>query len=186
MPSTQKTLPVAIVIGSGFDEKQFTEAQRYFLLAEIAATVISVDGGLAQGWHQDMWGHHFMADESLSDVLCADYRALLLVGGARSSAVLVGNPHAKRFVQAFVQGAKPVGAVGEAVTLLADAEVVAGRRVTSMADNRAALEEAGAVWSDTQVVDGMLLTAGNDVHMRAFLDDLVGLTARADGAMEAA
>ena len=186
MRNTPNTLPVALVVASGFDERQFAETQRYLLAAELSATVVSVDGGLVQGWHQGMWGHHFMADESLSDVLSADFQALLVVGGARSVAAMTDNPHAMRFVRAFVQAAKPVGAIGEAVSLLAAAEVVAGRRVTSAAESRAALEAAGAVWSETPVTDGMLLTADNDVVMHAFLDDLVGLIAQADAAMEAA
>ncbi len=183
----QDVLPVAIVVGSGFDERQFTEAQRYFLNAEVPAKVVSPDGGLIQGWYEGTWGHHFMAEDSLTDVLSADFQALVLVGGARSFISLQKNPHAKRFVRAFVQGAaKPVLALGEATQLLAVAEVAAGRRMTVSETSRASIETAGATVSDTPVTtDGMLITADNDVEMGPALDTLVELL-RADDTLEAA
>ena len=180
-------LPIAIVIGSGFDEGQFTQAQRYLLNAEIPAKVISIDGGLIQGWYQGTWGHHFMADESLSDVLSADYQGLILIGGARGLVSLQNNPHAKRFVRAFVQAAKPVAAIGESAMLLVGAEVVTGRRLVAPEGNAAALEKAGALVAEDEThTDGMLLTAANTVETTTILDELVEMLRRADEALEAA
>ncbi len=183
-PSVQ---PIAVVVGSGFDEAQFTEAQRYLLSAEIPAKVISLDGGLVQGWHQGAWGHHFMADDSLSEVLSADFQGLLLIGGARGVVSLQNNPHAKRFVRAFVQAGKPVAAIGETTTLLAVAEVAAGRRITALETNRQILEKAGAALSDAATtIDGMLMTADNNVEMAVILDSFVELLRRSDDELEAA
>lgn len=182
----QNVLPIAIVVGSGFDERQFTEAQRYLLNAEVPTQVISPDGGLIQGWHQDTWGHHFMADDSLSDVLSADFQGLLLVGGARSVVSLQNKPHAKRFVRAFVQAAKPVAAIGEATVLLAVAEVAAGRRITTPEASRPAIERAGAIVSDAPTTtDGMLISADNDAEMTTILDAF-GTLLNADDELEAA
>ena len=47
------------------------------------------DGGLIQGWHDGGWGHHFMADSDLSEALSADYSALVVPAGSRSTATLV-------------------------------------------------------------------------------------------------
>ncbi len=180
-------LPIAIVIGSGFDEDQFTQAQRYLLNAEIPAKVVSVDGGLVQGWYQGTWGHHFMADENLSDVLSADYQGLVLIGGARSLVSLQNNPHAKRFVRAFVQAAKPVVAIGEAGMLLVGSEVAAGRQMVPAEGKGPALEKAGALLAEGEMeVDGMLLTAANTVEMGTMLDELIEMLRRADEALEAA
>ena len=183
----QNVLPVAIVIGSGFDERQFTEAQRYLLNAEIPAQVISPEGGLIQGWHQGTWGHHFMADDSLSEVLSADFQGLLLVGGARGVVSLQNNPHAKRFIRAFVQAAKPAAVIGEATALLAVAEVAAGRRIAAPEVSRPAIEKAGAIVSDTPTAtDGMLMTTDNDVEMTSILDAFVTLLRQTDDELEAA
>ena len=140
-----------------------------------------------QGWHQGTWGHHFMADDSLSEVLSADFQGLLLVGGARSVISLQNKPHAKRFVRAFVQAAKPVAVIGEATALLAVAEVAAGRRITAPETSHSVLEQAGAIVSGAPTTtDGMLLTADNDVEITALLDGFISLLRHADDGLEAA
>ncbi|MEK9661273.1 MAG: DJ-1/PfpI family protein, partial [Alphaproteobacteria bacterium] len=72
---------------------------------------------LVQGWHEEAWGHHFMADENLADMLSADFSGLIVPDGERSNSTLAENPHARRFVKAFVENGKPVLAVADAVSL---------------------------------------------------------------------
>lgn len=154
-------LPVAIAAAAGFAEQTLTDVQKALIAAGKKFHVICPDGGLVQGWHDGAWGHHFMADDKLADVLSADYAALILPDGANSAKTLVGDPHAKRLIKAFTEGGKPVLAVGEAVGLLAAAEMAAARRVSAPEDLQDLLGQAGAeVAAETAVtIDGNLITA---------------------------
>ena len=183
MPTEEQ--PIATMVAAGFVEAQFTAVQKRFLAAELPFQVLSPDGGLIQGWHDGAWGHHFMADDKLADVLSADFRALIVPGGERAIAALAANPHATRLVKAFVDAGKPVCLVGDAVQLLTAADLAAGRRVA--ATESEALTAAGAtVVEETVVNDGPLLTAHNDANFAEVLDTLIAALNQADDPVDEA
>lgn len=172
---TDTKLPIAILAAAGFEETTFTDFQKALLAAGHVARVVTPDAGLVQGWHEEGWGHHFMADDNLSDVLSADFSGLIVPDGQRSNQTLAANPHARRFVKAFVDTGKPVLTVADAATLLVAAEVAAAKRVTGPATVRDALTQAGAAWADDEaiVTDGNVVTTadqtGNAARLEAFL-----------------
>lgn len=179
---TDSKLPIAILAAAGFEETTFTDFQKALLAAGYAAKVVTPDGGLVQGWHEEAWGHHFMADENLADVLSADFGGLIVPDGERSNSTLAENPHARRFVKAFVDTGKPVLAVADAVSLLAAAEVAAARRVTGPESQRDKLSQAGAEWvADESIVtnENVVTTTeqtGNSARLDAFLAVFAGET----------
>ena len=154
---TDSKLPVAILAAAGFEETTFTDFQKALLAAGHTVKVVTPDGGLVQGWHEEAWGHHFMADEDLADVLSADFSSLIVPDGVRGTQTLKGNAHARRFIKAFVDTGKPVLAVADAVELFVGADVAAGRRLTGPESLRDTLSEAGADW----VADEAIVTQGN-------------------------
>ncbi|MEK9726287.1 MAG: DJ-1/PfpI family protein [Rhodospirillaceae bacterium] len=170
-------LPIAILAAAGFEETTFTDFQKALLAAGHAAKVVTPDGGLVQGWHEEAWGHHFMADENLADMLSADFSGLIVPDGERSNSTLAENPHARRFVKAFVENGKPVLAVADAVSLLAIAEVAAGRRVTGPEAQRDALSKAGAEWTVDEVIvtNENIVTTGEQASNAARLDAFLAL-----------
>jgi protease I len=157
----ESTLPIAIIAAAGFVEHSLTNTQKALIAAGQPFHVITPEGGLVQGWHENAWGHHFMADEKLADVISADYRGLIMLDGARSADTLTENPHAKRIVKAFLDGNKPVLAIDDAVRVLIAAEGAVGRRVAAPEALRSDLTRDGAepVDSESLVVDGTLVTA---------------------------
>lgn len=173
MPETK--MPIAIVAAAGFIEQSLTNTQKALIAANLPFHVITPEGALVQGWHEDAWGHHFMADEKLADVISADYSGLILLDGANSTGTLTENAHAKRLVKAFVDGGKPVLAIDDAVRILVAAEVAAGRRIAASEALRSELTRDGAeaVESEPLVVDGALVTAtaavGANARLEAFL-----------------
>lgn len=159
---------VAILVANGFDELDMTEPQRALLAAGARPKLVSPEPGLVNGWLGKAWGHYFPIDSALSTALAADFDALLIPGGERSIEKLAGNPHTKRVIKGFLDGGKPVAAIGHAPVLLAGAERASGRVVACAAEVRAELEAAGAQPSDEPVVaDGSLITFGAEVdpHM---------------------
>lgn len=171
--------PIAIVAAAGFIERSLTNTQRALIAANLPYQIITPEGALVQGWHEEAWGHHFMADEKLADVISADYCGLILLDGANSADSLTENAHAKRLVKAFMEGGKPVLAIDDAIRILVAAEVAAGRRIAAPEALRSDLTRDGAepVDSEALVTDGTLVTAtaetNDSVRLEAFLALLV-------------
>jgi putative intracellular protease/amidase len=114
--------------------------------------------------------------EALSPAL--DYEALVAVGSSGEGTVDRARAQFPRQVVQLVKEMmlveKPVIALGSAVTLLADADVVRGRKVSAGGVTRERLEEAGAqVTGDASTKDERLYTGtGADVDAVALVASL--------------
>ncbi|HSG48649.1 MAG TPA: DJ-1/PfpI family protein, partial [Longimicrobiales bacterium] len=83
-------------------------------------------------------------------------------------------PDAVKFVKDFFEAGKPVAAICHAPWLLAEADVLKGRTVTSYPSIRTDLENAGAHWVDQEVVvDQGLVTSRSPDDLPAFLDKML-------------
>jgi protease I len=78
------------------------------------------------------------------------------------------------FVKAFFEQKKPVAAICHAPWTLINAEVVEGREMTSYHTIKKDLENAGAKWTDREVVvDNGLVTSRNPDDLPAFCDKII-------------
>ena len=178
---------IAILVANGFEETEMTEPQRALLRAGATLRLISPEQGLVNGWHGRAWGHYFPVDKHVGEVLAADFDMLLLPGGERSVAKLAQSPHTKRIIAGFIDGGKPIAAIDDGVELLAVAQKAKGRMLTGPEGSRAALESAGADWSDEPVVvDKVLVTARDADALDAFAEHLVRVFAEAAQVKKAA
>ena len=93
-----------------------------------------------------------------------DYEALVAIGASGDGPADRGRPQFPRevvqLVKELVMVEKPVVAVGSAVVLLADADVVQGRRVAATGALRERLAEAGAKVTDEALVRDERLWTG--------------------------
>jgi len=167
--------PIAIVAAAGFIEQSLTNTQKALIAASLPYHVITPEGALVQGWHEEAWGHHFMADKKLADVISADYCGIILLDGPNCADSLTENAHAKRLVKAAMDSGKPVLAINDAIRLLIAAEVAAGRRIAAPEALRSELTRDGAelVEDEVLVTDGALVTAtaaaAGPVRLESFL-----------------
>ena len=93
----------------------------------------------------------------------------LLPGGVRNPDQLRQDASAVEFVRAFFDAHKPVGAICHGPWLLAEADVLNGRTITSYPSLRTDLSNAGAEWVDEEVVvDQGLVTSRNPDDLPAF------------------
>jgi len=175
----ENTLPIAIVAAAGFIEQSLTNTQKALIAVNLPFQVITPEGALVQGWHQEAWGHHFMADKKLADVISADYCGLILLDGPNSADSLTENAHAKRLVKAFMDSAKPVLAINDAIRILIAADVTAGRRIAAPETLQSDLTRDGAeaIDSETLVIDGALVTATAGASGPGRLEAFLGLLA---------
>jgi protease I len=114
--------------------------------------LISSQPGEAQLLEHLDRGKTVHVDQTLSDADPADFDALVLPGGVANPDRLRTEPDAVRFAAAFFAAGKPVAAICHAPWLLAEADVVRGRKVTSWPSLRTDLRNAGGTWVDEQVV----------------------------------
>lgn len=66
---------VAVLVASGFEEIQMTDAQKALLALGATVKLIGPES-LANGWHGDSWGHYFPVDAQISTTLSADFDML--------------------------------------------------------------------------------------------------------------
>ena len=78
-------------------------------------------------------------------------------------------PYLFRFARDFFAQHKPVGAICHAAWILAEADVLGGRKLTSYPSLRTDLVNAGAVWEDAEViVDAGLVSSRTPDDLPAF------------------
>ncbi len=130
-----------------------------------------------QGLNFTTPGEKITARRTILNALPEEYDGLLIPGGAISCDRMRESILHLGFIKHFMDFSKPIAAMGHAGCLLADAEVLHGKTLTSGPSIRKNLERAGAVWQDHEVVvDGNLITSRGSgdvsVFIRAFVEKL--------------
>lgn len=103
-----------------------------------------------------------------------DYDALVIPGGTINSDKMRVQDDAQRIAKAFFSADKTVAAICHGPWLLAEADLVAGRTLTSYESIRTDLRNAGAEVVDKEVnVDGRLITSRKPGDIPAFTEALI-------------
>ena len=129
MTSQISGMKVMILVANGFVEKDFIALQREMLTSGAVCSVVSSEKNLVNGFNDGHWGLTFPVNQSIDEVLAADYDALIIVGGEQSVERLSKNLHTARIVESFAETVKPVVVLDEASKLL---EGVMGGNVLSI------------------------------------------------------
>lgn len=112
-------------------------------------------------------------EKSIRDVSVDDFAALVIPGGY-SPDHLRQDPQMVSFTRDFLASGKPLAAVCHAGWMLAGADVLDGRTVTSWPSIKTDLINAGARWVDRELVeDGNLITSRKPDDLPAFSDAIV-------------
>lgn len=165
---------VAILATDGFEQSELVEPKKAVENAGATAHIISFEEGKIKGWDKDDWGDSFDVDVKLKDAKAEDYNALILPGGVINPDKLRTDENVLEFVKDFFKQSKPVAAICHGPWTLINAEVVKGREMTSYHTIRKDLENAGAKWTDSEVVvDNGLVTSRNPDDLPAFCDKVI-------------
>jgi protease I len=125
-------------------------------------------------------------DVSFDAVDSGEFEALLVPGGYSPDKLRL-QPFAVRLVHEFDRDGKPIAAICHAGSLLIDAGVVRGRRMTSWPSIRVDLVNAGADWVDEPlVVDGNLITSRKPDDLEVFCASLLDAVGAIDRARQGA
>jgi len=165
---------IAILSESGFEEVELTEPLKRLKEEGANVHVISSKSGKIKAWNHDHWSIEVDVDKTVSEVNAADYSGLVLPGGVINPDQLRVNDDAIAFVRAFFEAGKPVAAICHGPQTLINADVVRGRKLTSVKNISQDLINAGANWSDEEVVvDQGLVTSRTPEDLPAFNDKIV-------------
>ena len=169
---------VAILATDGVEQVELTEPRKALDAAGARTMVVSPKSGSIKGWNHTNWGDPIKVDVTLDKTSPDDYDALLLPGGVMNPDHLRMNQQAVNFVRAFFEAGKPVAAICHGPWLLVEADAVRGRNVTSWPSLQTDLRNAGAHWTDSQVVtDHGLVTSRKPDDIPAFAKALIDMLA---------
>ncbi len=160
---------VLMLATDGFEESELFEPRQALLDAGAQVTLASIKTDPITGESGGEKGRSITPDTTLDQVELDQFDALVLPGGVGNPDKLRMNQKAVEIVRNFVDSKRLVAAICHAPWLLAEADVVAGRRLTSWPSIRTDLANAGADVVDEEVVtDGNLITSRKPDDIPAF------------------
>jgi protease I len=165
---------VMIIAPERFADLEYSEPRAVFDGRGFEVIVASASLDMATGAS----GSEVQPDILVSDIVVADYDAIVFVGGGGCE-VYWDDPQAHRVAQETVAEKKLLAAICAAPVTLAQAGVLEGKEATvydgSWKDGIAALEAGGATYVNATVVrDGLIITANGPPASREFGEAIAG------------
>lgn len=170
-----KEARVLMIAADGFETVELFEPRKALEAAGATVTLASMKTDPIQGMKGDIEkAETATPDVTLEEVDVDDYDALVLPGGVSNPDKLRTEARAVEIVQDFMDDEKIVAAICHAPWLLAEADVIEGRRVTGFESIRTDLENAGAdVVNEEVVIDENLITSRCPDDIPAFNEAII-------------
>lgn len=144
----------------------------YYRLKEAGAELVVVGSGSSEEYTGKS-GIPCKADAGAEQVSAADFDGIVIPGGYAPDHMR-RYPSMVKLVKDLFEAGKAVAAICHAGWMLASAEIVKGRTVTSFFAIKDDLVHAGANWVDQEVVvDGKLITSRKPDDLPAFMRAIV-------------
>ena len=160
---------VAVLATDGFEQSELEKPVEALKAAGATVEVVSPKAGQIQGWEHQEKGRAVTVDRELASADAATYDALVLPGGVMNPDALRLEPKAIAFIRHFVTQKKPIAAICHGPWTLINAGGVEGKHMTSWPSLELDLRNAGAHWTDREVVvDQGLVTSRKPDDLPAF------------------
>lgn len=160
---------VAFVATDGVEQVELDRPWQAVSDAGGRPELISLHDGEIQGFDHLDKSDRRRVDKVIDDADVGDYDALVLPGGVANGDFVRADDRAVRFVKDFVLSGRPVAVICHGGWVLAEADVVRGRTMTSWPSLRTDLRNAGATWVDKEVVvDNGLVSSRRPDDLDAF------------------
>ncbi|WP_159700142.1 type 1 glutamine amidotransferase domain-containing protein [Arthrobacter sp. 18067] len=165
---------VAFLLTDGVEQVELTSPWHAVKEAGGEPTLVAPSKGKVQGFNGVEKGDTFDVDLAVADASASDFDALVLPGGVVNADNLRVDKDAQDFTRAFFEQHKPVASICHGPWIFIDSGVIKGRNVTSYHTLQSDLKNAGANWTDEEVVcDQGLVTSRNPDDLPAFNSKLV-------------
>ncbi|MBY5461789.1 type 1 glutamine amidotransferase [Rhizobium leguminosarum] len=167
---------IAILIAPrGTEEPEFKTPKEAVEAAGATVTVVGIEAGEAKTNNNDLDpGGSYTVDRAAKGISASEFDGLVIPGGCVGADKLRADADVVSFVRSFFEEAKPVGVICHGPWLLAEADVLNGRTVTSYTSIRKDIENAGGTWADKEVVTYKgLVTSRKPDDLAAFCAKIV-------------
>ena len=160
---------VAVFIENMFNELEVIYPYYRLLEAGVQATLV---GPKAESYHSKV-GLSMSAEKAISQVKAGDLDGVIIPGGFAPDYMRVNKPMVN-LVKALDSKGKLVAAICHAGWMLASADIIKGRKVTSVPNIKDDMIHAGALWQDKEVVvDANLITSRRPADLPAFMREVI-------------
>jgi len=164
---------VLIMLGPDFEDREVCYPHLRMLEAGASVTL----AGLGEKTYTGKYGLPLDVDGPMEAYENQRWDAVIIPGGWAPDKIRM-NAAALNIVKQTSQEGRVVAAICHGGWVLASAEVVHGKKVTSYVAIKDDLIHAGAYWVDEEVVvDGMLVTSRNPWDLPAFCRSILRLMA---------
>ena len=162
---------VAFIVGEMFEDSEFQVPYDRVKEAGHDAVVIGLEAGKKiEGKKGDVT---LTTDTSVGEVSAGDFDALVIPGGYSPDKIR-GDGKMVALTRDIAGAGKPVAAICHAGWMLAEADIIRGKTVTSWPSIKTDLVNAGAEWVDQEVVeDDNLITSRMPDDLEAFTKTLL-------------
>lgn len=139
---------IAIIATDGFEDVELTSPKDAVEQAGASTKVISTGTGEIEGKK----GVKVAVDAKTADATADEFDALILPGGTVNADAIRTDADAVALVKAFKDVGKPIGVICHGGWILTEADLIKDVKLTSVANVKTDLINAGANWVDEEVV----------------------------------
>jgi protease I len=165
---------VAVIASDYFEEAELTEPVKALKNAGAEVEIIAPHDGEIKGVNHVDPGKSVKVDKTLDEADPNKYDALVIPGGAVNADNLRMDEKARNFVRKIMGADKPTAVICHGPWLLISAGLARGRHLTSFFTIQDDMRNAGADWTDEEVVqDGNLITSRKPDDLAAFNDAII-------------
>jgi protease I len=153
-----------LVAQEGVEEVELTEPWKAVERAGGTPELIAPESGQVQSFQHLDKSETYAVDKTLEQAEPDDYDGVVLPGGVANPDQLRTERRAIEFLQRFFAAGKPVGVICHGPWTLVEADLVAGRTLTSWPSLQTDIRNAGGNWVDEPVVvdEGLVLSRKPD------------------------
>lgn len=162
---------VAVLMTDGVEQIEYTGPRSFLEEQGVEVVLVSPKavGEEIQGFNHLEPGDKFKVEMSVQDAQPGDFDLLLLPGGVANPDQLRLSKESIAFIKSFGDEDKPIAAICHGPWPLIDAGVAESKHMTSWPSLETDLRNAGAEWTDEEVVvDGKLITSRKPDDIPAF------------------
>ena len=174
MPTRIDGKRIAFVATDGVEQIELDRPWAAVQAAGGRPELVAPHDGTIQGFNHLDKADQRTVDRTVAEARADDYDALVLPGGVANGDEVRGDADAVSFVKDFFRQGKPVAVICHGGWVLAEADVVRGRTMTSWPTLRTDLRNAGANWQDREVVaDQGLVSSRKPADLDAFCGKMI-------------
>ncbi|MBD7967423.1 type 1 glutamine amidotransferase domain-containing protein [Paenibacillus gallinarum] len=162
---------IAFLLADQFEDSEMKVPYDEVKKAGHEVVIVGLEAGKTVKGKQEK--AEYKVDKAIADVKASDFDGVVIPGGSSPEA-LRGNEDILNFVKEVNKSKKPIAAICHGPQILASAELLSGRTITSYPPLKDDMVNAGSTFVDKEVVvDGNFITSRTPEDEPAFVREIL-------------